>query len=326
MEIHNRDNSGGKSCIVTGGNGYIGSYLVRSLVNADYKVYVICRSKWVNACSYNSMVETIHMDLCDIDEYGKLHAIKSDNVIHLAGQSLSSKSIEDPLKDLKSNVIGTINMLQWCKDNNVRKFVYASTMRVYGDHDKPLHEEMLCAPDSFYGVSKYAAEHYVRLYAGGKLDTVIFRLFNVYGPGGGVGNHPHGLVASLFSALLRKEPIVSKGSFDRVRDLIHLSDVINVFFRALEAKYVFNGAIYNLASGISVTIGGLIDEMISVSGYNDYPIIEEQMMPGDCFKILADINKISSKFNWLPRVTLSEGIKEMVGLYLHGKPLSTGRI
>jgi UDP-glucose 4-epimerase len=188
------------------------------------------------------MVETIHMDLCDIDEYGKLHAIKSDSVIHLAGQSLSSKSIEDPSKDLESNVIGTINLLQWCKDNNVRKFVYASTMRVYGDHDKPLHEEMPCAPDSFYGVTKYAAEHYVRLYAGSKLDTVIFRLFNVYGSGGGVGNHPHGLVSSLFSALLRKE----------------------------------------------------------------------QMVPGDCFKILADINKISSKFNWLPRVTLSAGIKEMV--------------
>lgn len=316
-----------KSIIVTGGAGFIGSNLARRLLGEGYKVWVIDNLSTGFESNIPVGAEFIEMDIADLESYrtmpgGEIHAL-----FHLAAQSSGEISDEKPEVDLMTNALGTLLLLKWCLENNVPRFVYASSMAVYGDvASLPVNERETCQPLSLYGVSKLTAENYVRHFSQRGLKTTIFRMFSVYGPGQDLSNLKQGMVSIYMSFLLNKQPILVKGSKERFRDFIYIDDVIDAWIAAIDNEKTF-GKTYNLGTGKRAFVWGLIEEEIRAFGYdlNNYPVIYAEPTPADQFGLCADITQISSDLNWSPKVSLAMGIEKMAK-WAKAKNETTGEI
>jgi UDP-glucose 4-epimerase len=236
-----------------------------------------------------------------------------DACLHLAAQSSGEISHEDPGRDLNTNALGTLHLLEWCRRRSVSRFLYASSMGVYGLTEQlPVRESQPLNPYSFYGISKQAAEQYVRYYRKQGMDTTIFRMFNVYGPSQNLANMKQGMVSIYLAFLTREEPILVRGSLKRFRDFIYIDDVVEAWVKALHAPATY-GQVYNLASGRKILVRELIAELVRAWGHDPqtYPILEAEGTPGDQFGIYADITSLSRAIDWQPRVPLPEGLQRM---------------
>jgi UDP-glucose 4-epimerase len=164
-------------------------------------------------------------------------------------------SHDDPIADMDLNVGVTLRLLQWAERIGVGRFLNASSMAVYGPSAAQIPETTPFAPSSFYGASKASAETYVSLCGRRGLATTSFRLFNVYGPGQNLTNLRQGMASIYLAYLLRGEPIHVKGSLDRYRDMVHVSDVVEAWLAALsDARAI--GKVYNVGTGKTPRIRG----------------------------------------------------------------------
>jgi UDP-glucose 4-epimerase len=258
--------------------------------------------------------EFIEMDISREEDYRKLHPVDFDAVFHLAAQSSGEISHENPALDLSVNTLGTLLLLRTCMQARVKRFLYSSSMAVYGNPDHTLVSETAeCQPLSFYGISKFAAEHYILHFVPDGLEPTIFRLFSVYGPGQNLTNMKQGMVSIYMAYLLKGEPIRVKGSGDRFRDFIYIDDVLDAWMGALE-RPVTHGRIYNLGTGKKTTASRLVEEEIRAFGHDPaiYPVISEEPTPFDQFGLSADISRIRAETGWHPQVDLREGLRRMV--------------
>ena len=191
-------------------------------------------------------------------------------VFHLGAQSSGEISHEDPVHDFDVNARGTLLLLRWCECYGIRRFLYASSMAIYGPSEGPLSEESTPRPHSFYGASKIAAEGYVNLFGRNGGRPTIFRMFNVYGPGQNIGNLKQGMASIYLAYLLRGESVLVKGSFDRYRDFIYVDDVAEAWLSALDSSASVGGT-YNLGSGRKTTVRELLDGLIRAFGQDPSP-------------------------------------------------------
>ena len=191
-------------------------------------------------------------------------------------------------------------------------------MSTYGSTNQfPTNENSEMMPESFYAVHKLAGEHYCRIFKEEYgIDYTIFRFYTVYGHGQNLLNVNQGLLSIYLSYIINKQPILIKGSIERIRDIIHVSDVVQAICLSIESTNS-NNKIYNLGSGQARTIKQLIDSLTFEFGYKpgEYPIIFEQGTPGDPFCTLADLTKIKMDLNWEPKISPEEGIKLTVKSY-----------
>lgn len=213
--------------VVTGGAGFIGSHLVRHLIDMGHRVHVIDDLSAGKAGNVPQGATLHQEDIRLPAAFEAIVALQPDTVFHLAAQADVQHSIQHPREDTEINVLGTLNMLEACRQGGVRKFVFASTSGVYGNLQKDLLEETDPAvPISFYGLSKYAAGHYVRLYGElFELDWTVLRFANVYGPG--QTSKGEGGVVSIFLNQLRQGmPLTVNGDGEQTRDFIYVQDVV----------------------------------------------------------------------------------------------------
>ena len=202
-------------------------------------------------------------------------------------------------------------MLKWAMKRKVRRFLYASSMSVYGNVIKvPVPETEVCLPLSFYGITKLTGEHYVRHFSIEGLQTTCFRMFSVYGPGQDMSNLKQGMASIFMSYIIKGETIHVKGSKDRFRDFIYIDDVVDAWLKALDEPRSF-GKVYNLGSGKRTHVYELINEEIKACGLVSYPIKYEGTTPSDQYGLYADISNIKNDLVWTPRYSLSEGLKIM---------------
>ncbi len=173
-----------KHIIVTGGAGFIGSHIAQGLISQGYAVTVLDNLSTGNEENIPKGVNFIKIDLSIEDSYSSLNNICCDAIFHLAGQSSGEASFIDPVYDLRSHVMSTFFLLDWCRKKGVKRFLYSSSMSIYGEPNYlPVDENHSIQPKTFYAAAKISAEAYIKLYQSLGINTTIFRLFSVYGPG-----------------------------------------------------------------------------------------------------------------------------------------------
>ena len=303
-----------KTVLVTGGAGFIGSCLSSRLIAEGYKVVVIDNLSTGFESNIPQQADFVRLDISKEDFPKKLAKIKFDYVFHLAAQSSGEISFEDPAYDVKTNVMGTLLLLNWSMEKRIKRFIYASSMSIYGDdQDLPVKETATPWPLSFYGVGKLASEKYADIFVKKGLPVTNLRLFNVYGPGQNMKNLKQGMVSIYMAYIANNEPILVKGSKDRFRDFIYIDDVVDAFVRTAFSEKTGNKT-FNVATGKQTFVWQLLDEITQAFGYKngDYPILFEGSTQGDQTGIYADISKIKRYLSWKPKVELSNGIVKMV--------------
>lgn len=301
-----------KKAVVTGGAGFIGSALTRALVADSWSVLVADNFSTGFESNIPLEADFIKMDLGEESSYKNLENVNCDAVFHLAGQSSGEGSFKDPLYDLKSHVMSTFYLLDWCKKKHVPRFTYASSMGVYGDPKfLPVNEAHPLQPKTFYAAAKASAEAYITLYQAMGIDTTIFRLFNVYGPGQNLDNKLQGMVSIYLSYILENVPITVRGSKDRFRDFVYIDDVVSAWMLSLENPVSF-GKIYNVASGKKTMVEDLIKALKNSFGVPDYPVEYKDGTIGDQFGIIGDNSLISKELKWKVKTDLQTGLKNMI--------------
>ncbi|MFW6009043.1 MAG: NAD-dependent epimerase/dehydratase family protein [archaeon] len=168
--------------LVTGAEGFIGSALAEKLIAENHKVVTVDNLSTGDFKNIPDQCEYIIGDLSEKDIINKLNKYEFDAIFHIAGQSGGMKSFEDPIYDMNSNIASTILLLEYCRRNNCNKFIYASSMSVYGQKNEcPINETDDLDPTSFYAVGKMASEKYMNIYSEEyDIYTIALRLNNVY--------------------------------------------------------------------------------------------------------------------------------------------------
>lgn len=288
--------------LVTGGAGFIGSHLVRGLLDEGYTVRVLDNLSYGYRDWVPPDVEFIEGDIRDLTTC-RVACQNVKGVFHLAAMSRSAASLDAIELCTDVNVTGTQNILLAARDAGVSKIVYSGSSTFYGDQDAPHIETQRGDFLNFYGLSKYVGEEYCllfnRLYA---LPTVVLRYFNVYGP-----RQPktgaYALVLGVFLDRAAKGlPLEIHGDGTQRRDFIHVRDVARANIAAFRSQAC--GEVINIGSGTCISVQELAD-MISLNQQHT------ERRKADAMITLANIDKARSILNWEPKITFEQGLAEL---------------
>lgn len=299
------------SYLVTGAAGFIGSAVARKLKEHGNKVITVDNLSTGSQQAIPNGVEFIQGDCQDAQIIDRLAGTKFDVIFHIAGQSSGEVSYDDPVYDLQTNTQSTLLLLDLAKKTGCKKFVYASSMSVYGRQpDGAVPEDAPCFPQSFYAVGKLASEHYLRIFQQFGISTVSLRLFNVYGPGQNMTNLRQGMLSIYLAQALKNKHILVKGSPDRYRDLVYIDDVVNAFLAAIE-KDMAPFCVYNVGTGVRTTVRKLVEKIQKALPF-EVNVEFSGSTPGDLFGIYADTTKSKRDLNWSYEYNLNEGLSTMI--------------
>jgi UDP-glucose 4-epimerase len=298
--------------LVTGIAGFIGSKLAERLLADGHKVIGIdnLSTGFVDAVPEGAIF--IKGDCQDQKLIDSLYNFKFDAIFHIAGQSSGEISFDDPVYDLQTNTQSTLQLLKFCHETGCKKFIYASSMSVYGDvEDIAIDESVEPKPKSFYGVGKLASEHYLRIYSEQfGISTTALRLFNVYGPGQNLTNLRQGMVSIFLAQALKQGALHVKGAAERFRDFVFIDDVVESFLCARDAEKTGSFVLCNICSGVKTTVGDVV-QLISDSFDEEIPIAFEGSTPGDQFGIYGNPALANSAINWKAKKNFTEGMEMM---------------
>lgn len=301
-----------KRVAVTGGYGFIGSRLVRHLRRKGLDVVVLEHPAATTPAGLED-VQVLRADISDEGSLGDAKLVDVDAVLHLAGQSSGPRSFSIPLVDVRLNVIGTLNTVNWCIDNHVERLLFASSFVVYGDRPgrEVLSEDAACHPQSVYATSKLACEHLLSNYAQPRgIHWNALRMFNVYGPGQDISKPDQGVVGIFMNMLKSGDEVQVKGSLDRFRDLIYIDDVIHGWDLCLHGQA--HNEVFNLGTGVKTTFDELIRSIATVMDKADRVRVEELAgTPGDMKGCVADLTRVSQALGYAPQCALIDGLRRM---------------
>lgn len=295
--------------LVTGGAGFIGSNIVKLLLEKGHAVVVVDNLSSGYRCNLDPFpeVQFVEGDIRD-GELVKSAISGVEVVFHLAASVGNKRSIDNPIEDSEVNVIGTLCILEAARHAQVRKVVFSSSAGIFGElKTLPIREDHPTEPDSPYGASKLGAEKlclaYAKLYP---LECICLRYFNVYGIN--QRYDAYGNVIPIFAhRLLHGQPMVIFGDGEQTRDFVNVRDVAQANYQAALARGV-SGA-FNIGSGSRIAINRLAEVMYGICGT---PAKIEYAPPrqGDVRHSLADISAAKSSFGYQPSVDLEAGLRE----------------
>jgi UDP-glucose 4-epimerase len=299
------------SVLVTGGAGFIGSRVAKSLLAEGHDVTVVDDLSTGKRSNVPAGASFVELDVSRDDGVAQLPDAPCAGILHLAGQSSGKRSFDDPLRDFDANARSTLLLARWANRHGVPRLVHASSMGVYGlSTRRPMSEEAPAEPISYYGASKLAAEQALAVAAKTGLRTCSLRMFNVYGAGQDLENLDQGMVSIYLAYVLRGEPVLVRGSLDRVRDLVHVDDVVEAWKLALARP--IDGPL-NVGSGTGTRVDELLEQIFRACGVeDDYPVIEHPGTPGDAHTTIADIGRARRLLGWTPRIALEDGLREFI--------------
>ena len=301
--------------LVTGGAGFIGSALVDKLLEKGDQVLIIDNfstglEENLQEAKKNFGTNLI-VENCDIKEKETTKLIvdyEPSVIFHLAAQADVRASVEDPLTDAETNLVGMLRVLEGAKNTKTKKLIFASSGgTIYGEPDLtklPLNENNPWNPLSPYGVSKLAGGLYLETYSylyGLKGTTLA--LANVYGP----RQDPHGeagVVAIFAGKLLNGDPCTIYGTGHQTRDFVYVEDVASAFIASIERG---DGQLLNIGTGIETSIQDLYEEMASALGVESKPEKVEER-PGELERSSLDPSLAESSLGWKPETNIKDGV------------------
>jgi len=299
--------------LVLGGTGFIGSHIVDALLNEGHTVKVIDRTlKHINTQSLHR-IEYIQSNFSD--SLVLLEAlIGIDTVIHLVSSTVPGTSNLDPVADIQSNLVNSVNLFKAMQQAGVKRIIYFSSGgTVYGNPSQlPILESHPTHPISSYGIIKLAIENYLfmhqQLYG---LTPVILRLSNPYGPRQGhLGSQ--GVIGTFLKLIMQGQPIKIWGDGSIIRDYIYISDAVSACMSALKLE---QGGVFNIGSGQGDSLLDIIKE-IEHCTRKEADVVFEPSRGFDVKSVILDTSLARAQLDWKPEYSLQKGIE------LHCKWLS----
>jgi len=302
--------------LVTGGAGFIGSDIVKELLQREERVRVLdnfSTGKRENLFEFKEIpnFELIEGDLRSFHTVRT--AVKDMNyILHQGALPSVPRSVHDPLTTNDVNILGTLNILEAAKEFGVKRVIYASSSSIYGDNETlPKTEDMPVLPLSPYALSKYTGERYCQIFTKiYGLETVCLRYFNVFGP----NQDPTSQYSAVIPKFIRlmsegKRPFIY-GDGTQSRDFTHVSNIVAANLLSCTAEGV-SGEVFNIACGESFTLLQFVDALNCILGTAIEPLFEEER-PGDVKHSLADISRAKEKLGFRVTTRFEEGLRDLV--------------
>jgi UDP-glucose 4-epimerase len=324
--------------LITGGCGFIGTNLIKNLVEEDgHFIRVVdnlsvgTRDDLSRVCQFTepklddlasgflplaSGVQLIVGDILDAD-LALRAAQKMEVIVHLAASTGVDQSVKDPHKDCTYNVIGTLNYLEAARVNGIKRFVFASSGAPVGECEPPMHEKVVPRPVSPYGASKLAGEAYCSAYfLTYGVHTVALRFGNVYGP---LSSHKNSVVARFIRQALKGQTLEIYGDGNQTRDFIYIDDLVRAIRLAANANRI-GGEVFQIATNAETSVIRLVQKLVAIlstAGINGVKIIHAEPRQGDVRRNLSDTSKARNLLRWQAETRFEEGLERTVRWFLN---------
>ncbi|MGG1617638.1 NAD-dependent epimerase/dehydratase family protein [Paenibacillus sp. NRS-1782] len=298
--------------LITGGAGFIGSTVAEQLLNLGHNVFVIDNLSTGHLSNLDERAVFFEADIKSDQLNNLFNQIKPDQVLHFAAQVNVNRSIEDPLLDEETNIKGTVNILENCKKHGVKKIIYASSAAVYGvPQNLPIAENHTIDPISFYGISKFVPEQYIKTYAAlYGFKYTILRYSNVFGP-----KQDHvgegGVVSIFINKMLKNESLIIYGNGEQTRDFIYVQDVVNANIAAIDSE--ING-VFNVSTNTTISLNELV-RIMSEFNSKKVELTYQENRVGDIIHSCLDNSSAILHLSWKPKYSLEEALKETFDYY-----------
>jgi len=351
--------------LITGGCGFIGTSLIRNLMKERGQnirildnLSVGTKNDLESVCDFNEITleEIEKTGQSEIDKSGKsiVELVKGDIVeketamrsvrgrdviVHLAANTGVGPSVKNPRKDLETNIIGTFNMLEAARYNNIQKFIFASSGAPVGECEPPINEDIAPHPVSPYGASKLAGEGYCSVYNKTfNIQTVALRFGNVYGPGSG---HKNSVIAKFIKEAMNGKPLEIYGDGSQTRDFIYIEDLVDAIKKAVNHSnlnfikpgqrnkissskvsnnnYFIGGEVFQIATNSETTIREVIDIMVPILnnvGVKNLKVTNGKKRIGDVARNYSDTSKAKKILGWYAKTNLQEGLTKTVAWFM----------
>jgi UDP-glucose 4-epimerase len=308
--------------LVTGGAGYIGSIVAQQLVERSDDVTVLDSLERGHRPAVPPQAGFLQADLRDADAVaGALDGAGFDGVLHFAALALVAESVAHPERYYRTNVTGTLNLLDAMREADIKRLVFSSTAATYGDPEHvPIGEDEPTTPVNAYGASKLAVDTMIAAECRAHgLGAASLRYFNVAGAHGELGEdhdpETH-LIPNVLRAAAGDVPHVSVFGTDyatddgtAVRDYIHIDDLGEAHMLALDRLEAGRHEVYNLGSGTGYSVRQVIEAARTVTG-REIPVHEEERRPGDPPRLVAANTKARERLGWSPRRDLEQMVAD----------------
>lgn len=294
--------------LVSGGAGFIGSALCEYLLNKNFKIIVFDNLSTGNINNLSNLKKKIIFIKVDISEKEKLqdrYFRGVDVVFHMAALADIIPSINNPENYYKSNVQGTLNLLEKARKNGVKKFIYAASSSCYGLPRKlPVSEKAIIDTQYPYALTKYLGEklvlHWAKVY---KMNNISLRFFNVYGPKSRTNTNYGAMFGVFLAQKLKNKPLTIIGNGKQTRDFLFISDLIEGIYKSW--KFGKPGQIFNLASGKEISV-------MKIANLINHKVKFIPKRPGEPDRLRGDISKAIRELKWKPKINIEEGVKIML--------------
>ena len=309
----------GKKVLITGSEGFIGSHLTETLVELGAEVTALVQynsfNNWGWIDTFNDKIkDSIEVVTGDIREYDNMKRIikGKDVVFHLAALIAIPYSYLSPMAYVRTNVEGTTNVLEACRDYEVEKIIHTSTSETYGTAlYVPIDEKHPMQGQSPYSASKIAADKMAEsFYRSFGTPVATIRPFNTYGP----RQSARAVIPTIISQILSGKREIRLGSLTPTRDFNYVKDTVEAFISVAESDKTI-GQVVNAGSNHEISIGDLANKIIEIIGENVNIICDEERFrpeKSEVNRLWADNKKIKELTGWQPKYTLDEGLKETI--------------
>ena len=314
----------GRKVMVTGGLGFIGSNLVRALVQCGADVLVVdslIADYGGNLFNIDGIADRVRLNIADVRQQTTMNYLVRDRAVifNLAGQVSHIDSMRDPYTDLEINCRSQLTVLEACRNHNPGvKVVYAGTRQVYGKPDSlPVSEAHLVRPTDVNGINKAAGEYYHLVYNNVfGVRACSLRLTNIYGPRQLIRHNRQGFIGWFIRLAIEDRPIQIYGDGSQVRDFVYVDDAADAFLRA-GADDRCNGEVFNVGGDRPVSLRELTSLLIEVAGsgrveYIEWPADKKAIDIGSFY---ADSTKFTTTTGWKPAIDLKDGLRQTVAFY-----------
>jgi len=293
--------------IITGGAGFIGSHLVENLTRKNKNVVVLDNLSTGRIENLKPFLKKIRFVKCDLSKKGRWqNEIKGKcYIFHFAALADIVPSIQDPEKYYNSNVNGTLNLLQACRNAKILKFLYSASSSCYGIPKKyPTTEDEKINTLYPYALTKKMGEdliiHWSKLY---NFPFISLRLFNVYGTRSRTSGTYGAMFGVFLAQKLHSKPFTIVGNGTQTRDFTYVTDVIDAFLKAADSKIV--NEIFNIGSGETVSV----NKIVELLGGNKVFI---KKRPGEPDCTFANVSKVKKLIKWKPKINIKKGIQYLI--------------